>query len=281
MYSSPDDARSDLFLSVGVYLFGPLLFGVLFQYIPVLDVPVLGPFLRLAEAFATTALVPYLLIRYRRESLPMYGLTARRLSLLAVGIVAVLPLVAANVAVSVLVGDSPVVRIPVFAFEDGWLLLALRLVRWGGIAFLAAYGVVKARDAFRSDPRTIRAATMEIGRIIAIAMAISALLLIVGGTAGFVPALLLPVGALGCVAVALQSVRGPSAASRAVLLTPTVIVALRAFNLTLDGRQFFLTLWLTGITACIGLLIGIFGESRNSVMAALGAGLGLALLTNL
>jgi hypothetical protein len=155
------------------------------------------------------------------------------------------------------------------------------LVGWVGTVLLAAYATVKARDAFRSDPATIRDVTVQIGRVLAIALAVAALLLVVGGTASLVPVVLLPIGALASVALALASVRGPTSATRAVLLTPTVILGLRAFNLTLDGRQFFLTLWLTGIVACIGLVIGIYQEWRNSAMAAVGVGLVVALLTNL
>ena len=281
MYSSPDDARSDLFLSVGVYLFGPLLLDILFQYIPLLSVPVVGPLLRIAAAFATTALVPYLLMRYRRESFGMYGIGRERMSGLLAGAVAALPLVVATVAVALLVGDSPLIQLPILTLPGGGLVIVLRTVQWLGTAFLAAYCTVKARDAFRSDLRTIRDVALEIGRVVAIALAVSALLLIAGGTVSVVPALVIPLGALGCVAVALQSVRGPSSTARAILVTPTVILALRAFNLTLDGRRFFVTLWLTGIVACIGLVIGMFSESRNSAMAALGVGLVVALLTNM
>ena len=290
MYTSPEDARSDLFMSVAVFLFGPLIFEVVFQYVPVLGVPVLGPIVYILVAVATTALVPYLLMRYRNEHFSWYGLTATRGWAFVAGAAAVLPLVGVTVAIILLVGDSPLVQLPALTLPSGALLVAVRLVTWCGTAFLAAYCTVKARDAFRSDPRTIRAGTIEIGRVVAIAMAVSALLLIIGGddpdrgqaaTVGVVPALLLPLGALGCVALTVRSVRGPSAASRAVLLTPTVILALSAFNLTLDGRRFFVTLWLTGIVACIGLVIGILQESRNSAMAALGAGVVVALLTGL
>lgn len=280
MYTSPDDARSDLFLSVGVFLFGPLVLGIVFQYLPLLSVPVLGPVLRIASELAVTALVPYLLMRYRRETFRHYGLQPARASTLAVGAVAILPLVAATVLVSLLVGDSPVASLPVANAGFGWLSVVVRTVRWLGTAFLAAYATVKARDAFRSDPRTIRDVSVEIGRILAIVLAVSALLLIVGGTVGVITALLLPIGALACVAVAVGSVRGPSSASRAVLLTPTVILALNVFNLTLDGRQFFVTLWLTAISACVGLVIGVYQEWRNSALAALGIGLVVALLTN-
>lgn len=281
MYTSPDDARSDLFLSVGVYLFGPLLFDIVFQYIPLTRIAIVGPVVQLAVAAATTVLVPYLLMRYRDESFTEYGLSAGRVSSLGAGALAAAPLVVATLAATALGGGSPLGRLPLLGLDSSPLLLAVRLVQWVGTALLAAYCTVKARDAFRSDPATIRALTIQIGRVIAIAMAVAAVLLLLGGTASFIPVLLLPLGALGCVAVALASVRGPSSATRAVLLTPTVVLALRAFNLTLDGRQFFLTLWLTGIVACLGLVIGIYQEWRNSAMAAVGVGLVVGLLTNL
>lgn len=281
MYVSPEDARSDLFLSVGVYLFGPLLLDIIFQYIPIDGLPVVGPIVAVVVAVATTALVPLLLMRYRGESFRYYGVAPERSASLIAGAVAVLPLVAATVLISFLVADSPLIRVPVLQVGVDVFAVVLRLVQWVGIAFLAAYGTVKARDAFRSDPRTIRELSMEIGRILSIALAVSVVLLVVGGTIAAIPAVLLALGGLGCVAIAVQSVRGPSSATRAVLLTPTVILALRVFNLTLDGRAFFLTLWLTGIVACVGLVIGIFQESRNSALAAIGAGLTVALFTNL
>lgn len=281
MYTSPDDARSDLFLSVGVYLIGPLVLEIFFQYVPLLSVPVLGPLLQLAAAVATTALVPYMLMRYRRESFRHYGIMAGRGDALAVGAVAVAPLAVASVLANLLAGDSPLFAAPVLSVGQAPFALLIRLAQWLGTAFLAAYATVKARDAFRSDPRTLRDVVMEIGRVIVIALAVAALLTVVGGTIGIVTALILPLGAVGALALALTSVRGPSSATRAVLVTPTVILALRVFNFTLDGRRFFLSLWLTGIVACVGLVIGIYQESRNTAMAALGAGLVIALFTTL
>ena len=281
LYTSPDDARSDLFLSAGVYLVGPLVLEILFQYIPLLTVPVLGPVLQVVTALATTALVPYLLMRYRRESFRQYGIAADRGGALAVGALTILPLAAASLLVNLLLVDSPLLAAPVLAVGSNPLRLVVGLVQWLGMAFLAAYATVKARDAFRSDPRTIRAGVYEIGRVIAIAVAVAALLTVIGGTLDILTAVVLPLGALGAVALALSRVRGPSSATRAVLLTPTVILALRGFNFTFNGRQFFISLWLTGLLACVGLVIGIHQESRNTAMAALGVGLTMALLTNL
>ena len=277
MYTSPEDARSDLLLSVGVYLFGDVIIGILFSSF--LDIPVLGPVLRIVFAVATTALVPLLLIRYRHESLRSYGVAPERTSSLVAGALAMVPLVVATLLL-VLLGIAPSVILPVRRLIEQPLPGIAELVQWVGTAFLAAYATMKARDAFRSDRRTIRDSSMEIGRVIVIVLAVSALILVLANTVGWVTAVVLPLGAVASLVWALQTVRGPSATGRAVLLTPTVVLALRAFNLTFDGGQFFGILWLTGITALIGLVIGIYTETRNSAMAAIGIGLVVGLFTS-
>lgn len=282
MYTSPDDARSDLLLSAGVYLFGPLVLDIAFQYLPLLDVPVVGPALRILAALATTALVPLLLIRYRRESLTSYGVSSRRSGDLAAGVVVALPLLAGGVVGAL--GLAPLLRPPALITQSPIaelaVLMAARLVEWLGLAFLAAYAAVKARDAFRSERMSIEAGVRWIGRPLGIAAAVLTPLLLLTGDVGVGAVLVLPVVAGLTLLLALRSA-GRTTTTKAVLLTPTVLLALRAFTFTPSSRALLVSLWLTAVTAAIGLAIGVTQEARDGALAALGIGLVVGLATRL
>ncbi len=67
MYTSTEDARSDLFLSGAVFLFGGIIVQAVLRIIPLDRIPGLGAVLAVVLPLVTTVLVPYLLIRYRKE----------------------------------------------------------------------------------------------------------------------------------------------------------------------------------------------------------------------
>lgn len=272
MYVSAEDARSDLFLSGAVYLFGPLILGIVLQIIPLGSVPMIGEVLDLLVPFATTALVPLLLIRYRKEPWSTFGIGSGRSSI-ALGALLALPIVAAAVL-------SLVPFQGLGAFIPGPFGLLVRSLRWLSLAFLAVYVTVKARDAFRSDPRYLRSAITEIGRILAIVAAAAVGLLALSAlfTAGSPVETLrlavVPAGVAVAVLIAYRSLGGPALTSRPTLLAPVVILALAPFRLTFDAVGLLSGIRMAAVVGGIGLVIGAVIESRRS---ALGVGL-MALL---
>jgi hypothetical protein len=292
MYTSTEDARSDLFLSGAVYVIGPAVIAILRDLLPLDAIPGMTVALGLLLPFVTTALVPILLMRYRGESLGQYGYGAGLPPNFGVGLLLASPIILASVVGAILAGDplsgvgvGEIVRTG-GAF-GALLALIIRLISWLGLGFLAVYATVKARDAFRSDYRTVRDETLWLGRILAAVAAVAvsiALLLILPGQddgLGLVSLLLLPLGVAGSVALLLRMLRGPSATSRATMLTPVVLLALGPFQLSFSGTALALAVWYAAMYAGIGLVIAALQESRRSAVACLGLTLAIALLTQL
>lgn len=277
MYTSPDEARSDLFLSAAVYLFGPLVLSTLFNVLPMPGV-IVGSVLGFVIPLAVTVLVPWLLIRYRKEPLRSYGFTALRPADLALGALVAAPLVVASVLMLPGSAQSPFVA--VFTIDGG-----ARLARWLGLCLLGVYGTVKARDAFRQDYVTVREGVRDIGRWVAIVALGAALLLVLSQTvrgASLLDALrllLLPLGMVGALAVVERYVRGPSVTSRQVLLTPTVLLALGPFGLSLNGAVFLTSLYRAALAGGVGLVVGALIEAKRSVWAVVALAAAIALLT--
>lgn len=292
MYTSTEDARSDLFLSGAVFVIGPAVFDILRSLLPVDRIPGVTVLLILLIPVATTALVPYLLMRYRGESFGQYGYGAGLPPNFGVGLLLALPLVAASVLTALIVSGDPVAGIGLVALVNGEpLVLLARLLTWVGLGFLAVYTTVKARDAFRSDYRTVRDETIGLGRILAVVAAVAisiALLFTAPGSGGlgrgaqvFALLGLLPLGVAASVALVLWLIRGPSATSRATMLTPVVIMALGPLQLSFNLQALALTVRQAVVYAGIGLVIAALQESRRSAVATLGLTLAIALLTTI
>ena len=277
MYTSPDDARSDLFLSAAVYLFGPLVLGTLFNVLPLPGV-IFGSILGFVIPLVVTVLVPWLLIRYRKESLRAYGLVALRPADLLFGALVAAPLVAASLLMLPGMRQSPFVTL--LSIDGG-----ARLARWLGLCLLGVYGTVKARDAFRQDYLTVREGVRDVGRWVVVVSLGAALLLVLSQTvrgASLLDALrllLLPLGMVGALAVVERSVKGPSVTSRQVLLTPTVLLALGPFGLSLNGSVFLTSLYRAALAGGVGLLVGAMIEAKRTAWAAIGLAAGIALFT--
>ncbi len=291
MYTSTEDARSDLFLSGAVYVIGPAVFEIVRGLLPLDRIPGVTEVLALFVPIATTALVPYLLMRYRNESFGQYGYGAGLPPNFGVGLLLALPVVVASVLTALVATGQPLAGLGVMQLAFGSpLVFAGRLLTWIGLGFLAAYVTVKARDAFRSDYRTVREETITIGRIlgmVAVAAVSIALLFTPPGVRGlgggelFAVIVLLPLGVAASVVLLLQTLRGPSATSRATMLTPVVLLALGPFQLAFGVTELALTVRLAVAYAGIGLIIGALQESRRSAVAGLGLTLAIALLSTL
>jgi hypothetical protein len=292
MFTSTEDARSDLFLSGAVYVIGPAVFDILRSLVPVDRIPGVTILLGLLIPVATTALVPYLLMRYRNEAFGQYGYGAGLPPNFGVGLLLALPLITASMLTGLVVGGNPLNGLGLVAVPGGEALtLIARLLSWVGLGFLAVYATVKARDAFRSDYRTVRDETIGLGRILAVVAAVAisvALLFTAPGTGGlgggaqvFALLGLLPLGVAASVALVLWLIRGPSATSRATMVTPVVIMALGPLQLSFNLQTLALTVRQAVVYAGIGLVIAALQESRRSAVATLGLTLAIALLTTI
>ena len=292
MYTSTEDARSDLFLSGAVYVIGPALIDILRELLRLDQVPGMTLALSILVPIATTVLVPVLLMRYRHESIGQYGYGAGLPPNFGIGMLLAAPIVVAGVVGAVLAGDplsglgiGDVIRTQ--AAPDALLGFLVRLLSWLGLGFLAVYATVKARDAFRSDFRTVRDDTIWLGKILAavaaVAVSIAFLLMLPGQAAGLgvITLLLLPLGVAGSVALLLRTLRGPSATSRATMLTPVILLALGPFQLSFSGTALALSVWYAAMYAGVGLVIAALQESRRSALACLGLTLTIAVLSPL
>jgi hypothetical protein len=282
-YVSSDEARSDLFLSAAVFLVGPVIVEILLRFIPLRRIPGVGTALDIVLPLVYTVLVPSLLIRYRKESvrdyLPKGGGTG-----FAFGALLAVPVIAAAGIADLLVRGSirnalTVILVPEPTETGGVVGL---FTFWLGAAALAIYATVKARDAFRSDPQALRNGALEIARVLGIIATVVVLLLLVVSDVSQSPAtipllVLLPLGVVGTFALALSRLRGPSSTSRAILLTPVLLLALPA--LTLSPGGFVQGLYIGTLLGGIGLVYGMLEESRYSAYAVLG--LAFTLVTGL
>jgi hypothetical protein len=284
MYTSTEDARSDLMLAGAVFLFGGIIFQIVLRIIPLGQVPVLGELLLIAQPVITTALVPFLLIRYRQEPWSMYGLGGG-VQGLAPGVALALPIVAATLIVPVVLGASPLAALPVTVTGGSEAVaLVARLLQFASLAFFAIYGTVKARDAFRGEYKTVRDGALEVLRILGIVVAAGAaltLLTVLGqiDVRGLLAFLLPAAGVGGTVWLMWRSLSGPSSTVRPVLVAPTVIFGLAAFRIQLQPGALAETVYQAGLLACVGLVVGLLSEQRRSGWPAIGLALTIAALS--
>lgn len=291
MYTTTEEARSDLFLSAAVYVIGDEVIQIMRNILRVDLIPGVTPALELAIPVVTTALVPFLLMRYRKESFGQYGYGAGLPPNFGVGLLLALPIVVASVATAVILAGDPLRGLGVAGLALGAPIATLaRLLTWLGLGFLAVYVTVKARDAFRSDYRTVREEVITVGRVlgmVAIGSVSVALLFTRPGAGGFdmvelfALIVLVPAGVAVAVVLVLQLLRGPSATSRATVLTPVILLALGPFQLSFNLGDLALTVSRAAAYAGVGLIIAALQESRRSAVASLGLTLAIALLSTL
>lgn len=285
MYTSPDDDRSDLFLAAAVYVIGPQILGIILRWLPI---PVsAAQVLRLLLVLVTTVLVPFLLIRYRKQRVSDFGFDGP-VSAAGLGALASLPVVAAYVVGYLVRGGvaPPLIAIGGGVFNDVFGLI-VDLVAGFATMLLVIYVVTKARTSFRTDPAYIKPTMLYLGRFTAIAAAIATVLLMLSlitnrvESAALLEVLLPPLGVAGAAFVVYRGVRGSQLTSRAILLTPMVLLAIAAFTLFGDATAVVFGLWQAALLAGVGLIAGVLLESSRSAWAPLGFAAGLTLLTPL
>lgn len=293
MYTSPDEARSDLFLAGAVYVLGPLVVSLLLRVIPLTAVPVLGTVLIVVVPFVLTGLVPLLLIRYRKEPWSAYGLGAGPNATLGFGVLLAVPIVVASIlaGAAVVLGTDATLSlpavVPVLAVGPGTVVLLLaRVADWLGLALLAVFTTVKARDAFRADHLTVRDGMWDVGRWFALGSLIATTLLVLALLLNAPPQALLadarlylmPLGVGAAAMLAYRSLPGSTNTTRATLLAPAVLLALGPFLISFQAILFLEGLWQAALLGVIGLIIAVLQEARGSGLGAFGLALAIALL---
>ena len=291
MYTTPDEDRSDIYLSGAVYVLGPEVFRIITSGIT-LPEP-LNAVLQLVIAVSTTVLVPFLLMRYRKERLSTFGFNGD-LAVAAQGLLASLPIPAAYVLANVLAAEPDVLAgVRVYDAAQGplldWVVLNWVVLMISGlcVALLAIYVTVKARTAFRADPGYIRTVMVRLARILAIAAGIASVLLFATmSLQGGVPVLrlavlLVPLGAAAMLWLIYRTVPGSLLTSRATLLTPMVVMAIGSVSLFGPAISFVFGLWMGSLLADVALAIAVLTETRRSAWAPLGLAAGLVFLSPL
>lgn len=277
MYTDPEEARSDLFLAGAVYLFGPLLLRLTDR---LAGVGVIGSIYVVIVPLVTTALVPLLLIRYRKEPVSAYGLRGDRGSAGQFGLLLGLPIAAAAVITALAGIDSPVDALVGAAGGDISIVNLLRnATTWFGLVILAVYATVKSRDAFRSDLQSVRAGVIEVGRVLAIAGGVAALLLFATRFRELV-VLLLPAGFAVAGYLLLRGIRVPSTATRMTLVAPVVLLVLGPLNplaVLFSPDAFVAGVWAAALVGATALLVAGMLESRRTSYGAFSLALLLAL----
>jgi hypothetical protein len=288
VYTSPDEARSDLFLSGGFYIFSDVILGFLLRVIPLDRIPGVGIVITLALPLVSTVLVPFLLIRYRKERIADFGWD-RSTGALALGAVIALPIVALSVAAAAAHGPGTGLGMPAVdvALGGSWLLALARLVQTVGLVLLGVYCAVKARDAFRSEPQYLPRAYRDIAKILAIIAAVTTVLLALstmttgGNLLTLLDVVLPPLGVAAAAWLAYRRLSGSQLTTRAVLLTPVILFAVGRGLFSLDARGFVQGLWRGAMYAGLGLIVGALLESRRSALGPIGLALVVGLLTYL
>jgi len=240
VYISPDDAKSDVILAGATVLFGGLVLAIVAQLPLYPRSGVLAAVLDLIWILALTAVVPWLLSRYRGDGLAAFGLDGDR-SAIAGGIPLALPIIAAQVTSVVLLGGSLAQAVggrlggvlgaggalqaggPTFLVLQGARFVVLSL----GAILLTSFLATRSREAF---PRSPEMSLTEMVRTFGMGAAALAFLVGVLGTLGSLPAflrMLVTVAALVAVLL-LADRRVPSRVSvpRATIIAPAVIVLL-------------------------------------------------------
>jgi hypothetical protein len=284
MYTTPDEDRSDIYLAGAVYVFGPQIYAIVMRDV---RLPVFaGIVVALLVGVSTTVLVPFLLMRYRKERLSVFGFSGDKGAFLP-GVLAALPVAAAFVLGNVIAHNPPLAGVRIFDAIDGSTADELvRIVNGLCIGLLAIYVTVKARTAFRSDPGYIRSTMIYLGRIVGIVAAVAAVLLFVSALTQGVATqsfhlLLAPIGVAAGLWLVYRAVSGSLLTSRATLLAPMVIMAIGSLRLFAPAFDLVFGLWRGAMLAALGLGIAVLMESRRSAWAPLGLVTGLVLLSPL
>lgn len=285
MYTSPDEARSDLFLAAAVYVFGDLVLNLLLEILGLNRFAPIVYFQVLVVPLLITVAVPAMLIRFRKERIADYGWDGS-LPAFAQGVVAAAPIVVVSVGTALLRGGGGLGMPVVDVFLGGSALFAVgRFLSVVGLVLLGVYCTVKARDAFRVDPKYLTTAFTEIAKWVALVGAVATTLLLLTfltrgvGLVGGVEIALMPAAVAAAGFLVHRQLRTSQLTSRAIMLTPTILFAVGIGLLQFEAMAFVAGLWRGAMYAGVGLIAGALLESRRSALAPIGLGVAVAALS--
>ena len=288
MYTSAEEDRSDLFLAAAVYVLGPTILGILLGFLPLSALEAAAPVIDLVVTVSTTVLVPFLLIRYRKQRLSEYGFDGS-VPNLAFGFALALPIALVYVASGYIAGTNGALRVPAVAVATtgGVLAFVLDIIAAVCLVLLGVYTTVKARTAFRADPDYLKPTMLTLARYVAIAAAVATGLLFLSFVLDNTPIraaieiVAAPLGVAAAVYLVYRGLRGSQLSSKATLLTPMVVLAVGSLVILGGAFNFVFGIWRGAMLAALGLAVGALVEGRRSAMGPLGLALGLAVLTPL
>jgi hypothetical protein len=290
MYTSRDDARSDLFLSGAWYVFGPLVVGLLVSITRLDRIGGLGTVFALTFPLLFTVVVPLLLMRYRGESLSDIGLGGGGDSSVGLGFLAALPIVLAGIAAAVLGAGTLAAVSPLTAFPisdgSGIVSILAAALRWVGLLFLTMYGTVKARDAFGGDAVGLHDGIVRVGRYVGIVGCVAIVIIILAFfrslDSGQVLSLLAyPVGVTIAVFLVGRGGQATSTTTIPTVLTAVILMAIGPFALTFNLTSLALIIYTASLFGGIGLVVAGIVERTQRGGGALVLGLLIGLLTRL
>jgi hypothetical protein len=290
MYTSRDDARSDLFLSGAWYVFGPLVVGLIVTLTRLDRVPGVATVLALTLPLVFTIVVPLLLMRYRGESLSDIGLGGGGDDSIGLGFLAAVPIVAAGVGAAVLGAGSLAAVSPLTAFPladgAGIVSIVTAAFSWVGLLFLTFYGTVKARDAFGGDGVRLYEGIVRVGRYVGIVGCVAIVIIILAfftslGGGQVLSLLAYPIGVTVAVLIIARGGQGTATTTIPTVLTAVILMAIGPFALTFNLTSLALVIYTASLFGGIGLLVAAIVERTHRGGGALLLGLLIGLLTRL
>lgn len=295
MYLSPDDAKTDVILAAAVAVLGVSLRAYLGQMPGYPVAGLMGTLLELVWVVALTALVPWLLVRYRNDGVGAFGVrpsrgpvgavgrarTAGARSLTA-GLVIALPVALAGVAVQLMQSHTAgalLGRLAGSGIGGPWSVtdtalsgVRVALLSVGALA-LVGFLSVRSRDGFTRSPDTDLTQLVRGIGMGAVGVALVSGLLLSLGRASLTVVLINVAAAAGVVILADRFVPAGVSVPRAAIIAPVIVVV--AGRVFASGGLIFGDLlgWLyTGALATgLTLAIAAFAQTRRGTLVAVPA----------
>jgi hypothetical protein len=236
VYLAPDDAKSDVILAAATTVFGVALQGFVSTLPLYPRQGVTAVVLDLVWVLALTALVPFLLARYRGDRAAAFGLDAPRAAAASPGIVLALPVAVLGVVTMVLTGIDPVTALlgrfgPALTGPGaGGVVAAIGLasvpvLAVGGL-LLVTFLAGRSQEGFPRSPDTSMTELLRTygTGALAVATVLGLLRAIPGGAITAVSAVAHVLAIAAMLAVADRQVSTRTTVPRTTVVTPVVIV---------------------------------------------------------
>ncbi|CAN5213365.1 hypothetical protein BH23ACT9_BH23ACT9_11660 [soil metagenome] len=273
MYLSADDARSDFFLAGAVYVIGPSLISLLVSSLPRLFANTAGVWLiAVGVPLLTIAAMPLYLLRYREQSFA--GLTGGGIGayLTGLGISATFVIGAALAAGVAGVGPGDLLA------SLGPFEIARAVVPWASGAILAIFLYRRAEYAFRPISETQQTLVRQAGLACAGAVAVTAVLLLLGGRPA--RSVLVAAGLAAVYLVAERLLPQQGVGERWWVWAPAITLALgpiRIFALLAGGASFLASVQRGAGVALFALVTVMALHNRRGPLLVFGLATGFAL----